>query len=168
VNVVRPHLRHPAVDVFLPGEALAEADLVVARVGVHEHLHAPRVEVIGEEAGAADVQEDVGGLGDLIEGLAGHAEAGLVQQRVVPLVLQVRRVGVEEVADEVDGVVRVVGRIALGGVERPDPRVLMVVDVVAQLGQAEDVMEVIPRDAAERELADHATDDDAEFLGVSH
>ena len=40
----------------------------------------------------------------------------------------------------------------------------MVIDIVPKLMEPQDVVKIIPGDAAERELADQAADDDTKFL----
>lgn len=84
-----------------------------------------------------------------------------VQQNVMPLLRELRRVFGKEIREKFHRVIRVVDRSAADGIVRPDPGVLMVVHIMAQLMQAEQVMEIIPRHAAQWELADQAADDDA-------
>ena len=155
----------PAVDVVVPFETLDEHDLVVTRIGVEKYFGAARGEVLGNDAGAADVQKDVGGFGEFSESLAGHAEVFVVKKIIVPLFGQLRGMSFEKVGQEIDGVIGFIDGGALDGIVRPDPGVFVIDDVVPEFVQAEEVVEIIPGDAAQGELADHPADDDAKFLG---
>jgi hypothetical protein len=53
---------------------------------------------------------------------------------------------------------------AFHGIERPGPGVFVIVDIVSELMETENVVEIIPGDAAQRKLPDHSADDDAKFL----
>jgi len=104
------------------------------------------------------------GAGDFPEGLAGHAEMIALAHGIVPFVLEARRIGFEKVAEESHAVVGVVGRMLENGIERPDPGVFVVIDIVAKLVEAEQIMKIIPGHAAEWELPDQSAHDDAKFL----
>ena len=84
----------------------------------------------------------------------------------MPTILQLRRVRIEELADEFRTERRVFRRKSLRWTKRPAPCVLVVIHVVTEPCQTEHVMEIIPRDAAKRVRPDHAGDNDAEFLVV--
>src|SRR5579862_6207604 len=86
-----------------------------------------------------------------------------VQKNVMPFGRKLRREIAEEVADEIHRVIRIGGWISLHWIERPDPCVFMIINIMSEFVETEHVMKIIPRDAAEGKLAYEACDDDAKF-----
>jgi hypothetical protein len=168
VPVVCAHLLAPAIDVFRPRELLAEHDLVVAGIGVEKDFQALRVQVVREERRPADVEEDVRGPRNLVEALARHAKTLVVQKQEMPPIRELRRVPIDEIAQELGAEPRIVHRIAHARVQWPTPRVLVVIHVMPQPRQPDHVMKIIPRHATQRVVAHHAGDDDAELFWWGH
>src|SRR3954453_12717997 len=81
----------------------------------------------------------------------------------MPAAGQLRRVTLEEAAQELGRIGRIVGRAVAAGIVGPAPRILVVVDIVPQPGESDDVLQVVPGDAADWVLSDHTGDDDPQL-----
>ena len=131
------------------------------RVGVNKDAHGYRPVLVAHAGRAGDVEKDVRRAADLFNLLLIHAErAARSLVAVGPARREVEGVHhTPQVPDRRRGVAPVA---PLRLVDRPQPRVLDVVNVVAQRGQSRRVLHVVPRHAARREQPHVTADDDAQ------
>jgi hypothetical protein len=71
-----------------------------------------------------------------------------VQEDVVPAIGEIGGEIVEEIFEEIESVIGCGQGGSLDGIKGPDPGVFVVVDFVAEFVEGEEVVEIIPGDAA--------------------
>ena len=99
----------PSLDVLGPGEFFVQHDLVVAGVCIEEDFYASGTKFIWHEAGAADVQENIGALRDVPKFILRHPEMFFMAQDIVPFLFKLRGVFAKETLEEiycVGGIIR--------------------------------------------------------------
>ena len=136
------------------------------RVAVDEHLVLHAKVVVLEPAGAGDVDEEIRVLDQVARGRFTRAvELAVGAIAIYPTIAET------ELGHHCAEVADVVGAIVADGllhrVVRPRAGILEVPDIVAQRAKAEEVLDVIPRHAAEGILAEKSGDDDSHDLRLS-
>jgi len=144
------HAPAPSLDILGPCQPFAEHDLIVAGIGVEEHLEAPGRKLFRDHAGTADIDEEVRRGRNPVKSLPRHPETGLMQMEVVPALAQVRGVGLEKAPDVVGRVIPLRGVGLLHRMVGPTPGVLMVEHLMPETRQPHDILEVVPGHSAYR------------------
>src|SRR4030095_4706474 len=153
----------PGVGALLIDKRL-QANMGIARIGVHENFDAARTELVWDKACAGNIKVDICSGSNLVKLLLGHTEAVFDQQPVVPFLGQRWCVTLEEIADKSDIKTAVVGEFLFDRVVWPGIGALVVVNIMAQFVQRQQIVKIVPGDATERILTDKPANNDPEFL----
>jgi hypothetical protein len=119
-----------------------------------------RRQSVGKEASAAYVDEQFCCTCHRVEGAARHAVTGVMQMQIVPMFGQIRSITLKKVFQEPGRIAGIIGHPVVAWMVGPAPSVFMIEHIVAAARQTDDILQVIPSDAAHWILGDHACDDD--------
>jgi hypothetical protein len=166
--VLRNSLTESEVDIVRvderaePPVALYHLDLVEHRVCIDVCESRNPAVVVGSRQISRYVHEQVSGADQRGPCTVRHAEPRIITQAeaVRPAILQTEPC--HDFGQIAHGAGAIGECVAARGIVRPGTGVFDVMDIVAETGQAEDVLQVMPGHAAERVLRDHARYDDAE------